>query len=305
MGRVLGALVAGIALLVGAGLLLEELSLRDDADRVVHIGDVHPAPVPTLLGVGRVAALPDGSLWLACRWDRLCAIDARGAWRGSIELPRTPPAPADRHGWGSTHGIAGDGRGRVYVSHGDELLVVSTTELRVIERLRPLPEGEHPRCLAMGQGGTLWAMTSRDDLVLLDPRGGVRSRSNTPMTSREARHHGCGSLAVDAGGRIWMTPAEASAIYVFAQNGELVRRHAPAGPGEYRGLGLLEDGSVVVGHYDRLRLFGPDFAEREGPKARRDRWGWVSDVTLGPDGGLIVAGQLGHLARWDRASSRW
>jgi hypothetical protein len=149
-------------------------------------------------------------------------------------------------------------------------------------------------------------MTSEDDLVALDAARQVRARWRQPLLQHDARHHGCDTLTHDEAGQVWVAPEGAPAIYVFAPDGALVRRHVPGGTGHYMGLAVLADGSVVTGHYARLLLLGPDFAPRTGPATSRDPgWAEVSEVIRTPADELVVTTLLGTVARWDGASSRW
>lgn len=300
VGVVLGALFGAIVLLVGGGLAIEELANRSNADRVTDLRELGDLIVPT-----RAAALADGGVWVACRHDRLCVLDRGGNSQGSAPLPLAPmDAPRSARG-DATHSMAADRAGRVYVSHGGALIEFAASALAERRRLSALPEGEYARCLAVAPDESLWSMTSKDDIVKLDSERVVRARWTQPVLKHDARHHGCSSLVVDASGRVWVTPEGAPALYVLSPAGELLRRHAPGGPGHYSGIAVLPRDRVVLGYSSWLVLLDAEFRELDGPKARRDSSAQIGEVLHTPDDALVVVTTTGHVMRWERVSERW
>jgi hypothetical protein len=308
VGHVLGALLGGLVLLIAGALALDELFNRSNADHVVDLRTLKEASAHPYIAAQRAAALPDGSVWIACRPDLLCGLDRQGKWIGSVTLPEPPhDRPAGRLRYGGTHAMAGDGTGRLYVSHGKELLEIAVGERRVRGAISVLREGEVAHCLAISPSGSLWLMTSTDDILELDSQRKPRKRLTRPVSQHDARHHGCDSLVVDRNGQLWVSPEGGPAVYVLSADGALVRRHAPGGTAHYAGMAVLANGSVVVGYSDWLEFFSADFEPRDGPKTRRNNPGWsqITDVLLTPDDALIVTTGLGYVARWDRATAQW
>lgn len=226
---------------------------------------------------------------------------------GTIALPQPGYLPSDgtlRHE--AVRGMAVDAAGRLYVSTRQRLLQLSIGERKVLGPRDVLPAGELATCLARAPDGGLAMMTTAHDLVVLDAAGGIKTRWTRPVVQLEPRHHGCDSVAFDGQGNVWLSPVGAPAIYAFTPSGALLRRHTPGGSGHYLGLSVLEDGSVVVGYYEELLVLGPDFQRRPGPKRHRGGgWAWISEVLRSPEDELIVATQLGVIARWQGASRRW
>jgi sugar lactone lactonase YvrE len=299
------ALLLALFLFVGGAVSLDRWDRASDAEAVQDLKKLAPSE---RLSTSKLTVAPDGIRWVVCRHERLCAISPDGKLLGIHELPFVShdQDPQIQRG-GNTRGMVLDPQGRLYLSHGKELLVVRPQQGgRALERLPPvraLPPGEHATCLAVGGDGALWAMTSRDDLVKLDAQRNLQARIPRPMLSQDPRHHGCGDLLVAPDGRIFVTPEEAPALYRLDPTGKPEKRHAPGGAGAYMGLALWR-GSLVVGHYDKLLRFDVDFRPLPAPKTQRDGWEWVSDAATTPDGSLLVLTRLGFLARWKTPSGK-
>lgn len=312
VGVVLGSLLGGLALFVGGAFLLGWWLESDDADRVVSLEAVEALVAERSTYATRAAMTPDGSLWVACRHDRLCALDPSDRFLGSVDLPQVPHEERERAReegslrYDPVRAMAVDRRGRLYVAYADRFLEIASAERRLVGPVHALAPGEAPRCLAVGPDDALWVMTNTDDLVVLDANRTERARWRQPVLRHDPRHHGCDSLVVEPSGQVWVTPVAAPAVYVFSPEGQLVRRHSPGGGGHYTGLAVLPEGRAAVGYYTWVVLFGPDFVELEGPRTSRRRgWAEVSDLLRSPDDALVVTTTLGVIARWRRASERW
>lgn len=300
IGLILGALFGGLTLLVGGALTIEELANRSNADRVTSLREHEADVVPV-----RAAALHDGGVWLACRYDRLCAVDREGKWLGSAPLPIAPHDAQPVARAGGTHGMAADRAGRVYVSQGNELIEYVAPAMTERRRLSVLPEGEHARCLAVAPADdALWMMTTGDDVVQLDAARALRSRWKQPVVKHDARHHGCSHMVIDAQGKVWIAPDGAPALYVLSAGGELLRRHAPGGGGRYTSFAVLDGDRAVLGYASWLVFLDPSFSELEGPRVRRDSTELCEVLRTAADT-LMVVTSAGDLLRWENASKRW
>ncbi len=299
VGIVLGALLGAVALLVGGGLAIEELVNRSNADRVIELREADDSVLPT-----RATALPDGNLCIACAYDRVCSLDRDGKSLGTAPLPLAPLETSSPARGGATHGMAADRAGRLYVSHGNELIEFASDTLVERRRLSVLPEGEAARCLSVGPDDTLWTMTTKDDIVQLDAARVVRARWTEAVLKHDARHHGCSGMVVDASGRVWVLPEGAPAVYVLSPEGALIRRHTPGGPGRYSSIAVLSQDRVVLAYYSWLVFLDVDFREIEGPKARRDG-SEIQEVLLTADDALVAVSSMGSVLRWEGVSARW
>ncbi len=317
----LGGLL-GITLVVGVPVTLEWRSKQTDADHEVDLAALAQAAGERVSGLDLLsleggALMADGSLWVGCDHPRrLCGVDAGRAWLGSIALPpEEAPATTPRSAEAPL-ALAASGPDTLLVAWQRSLYSVAPRERRVRGRVHPeglLPE-ETLACLAAGEGGVVWAVTSRDDLVRLTPGAErVAARTAEPLPRTSLRHTGCRGLAVDARGQLWVVPASEPAVYVLSAEGRVLRHHAPGGAGHYQGVAPLADGSAVVGRSgdsSELLRWGPSFEPLPGPKrfeGWRERRGWVGVEALAvtPAGGLVLVTSLGELGYWDNTRGRW
>lgn len=259
---------------------------------------------PGLLDDPRHLAIePDGSIWVADFQDgRLQKFDPKG---GFVRLIQVPPT---RDGRTLVDGLVVDGKGRVYVSRGGQILAFDTRTGRPVVTIKPTSLELSYEAIAADANGVLFALSvsaSRDTLVRIGSNGRAAQRWDGIVSKVNAKDPALDlDLAVDGLGEIFIVSSFGSQVYRYSANGTFVDRFGEDGdePGQldnpnriavdgqsrlyvqtFRGIDVFDRGGRYLGR------ISPDYTKGSPMGVALDRSGAIYLVT---NGGKVLKYEL-------------